>query len=76
MYLNLHNFRVTYLENKISAFIFQDFFLNIKCKIRSLGTSTTTIIDSFIKWSNLEVKLNEKFYLGKHSIHKALCGKS
>ncbi|KAL6256918.1 hypothetical protein P5V15_011853 [Pogonomyrmex californicus] len=48
-----------------------EFFLNVKCRIRSLGTNTT--INNFIKWSNLEVELNKKFHLAKHSIHKALC---
>ncbi|XP_012061744.1 PREDICTED: cysteine--tRNA ligase, cytoplasmic [Atta cephalotes] len=76
----LHSWKDTldYSDNTMNMAVqyekfLNEFFLNIKCKIRSLGTSTTTIIDSFIKWSNLEVKLNEKFYLGKHSIHKALC---
>ncbi|XP_011632687.1 cysteine--tRNA ligase, cytoplasmic [Pogonomyrmex barbatus] len=48
-----------------------EFFLNVKCRIRSLGTNTT--INNFTKWSNLEVELNKKFHLAKHSIHKALC---
>lgn len=51
----------------------QEFFLNVKCKIRCLGTKTT--IDSFIKWSESEIELNKNFHLAKHSVHKALCGK-
>lgn len=53
--------------------ILQEFFLNVKCKIRALGTKTT--INSFIKWFDSEIELNKKFHLAKHSIHKALCGK-
>ncbi|KYN07250.1 PREDICTED: cysteine--tRNA ligase, cytoplasmic [Cyphomyrmex costatus] len=74
----LHSWKDTldYSDNTMNMAVqyekfLNEFFLNIKCKIRSLGTNTT--IDSFIKWSDFEVKLNEKFYLAKHSIHKALC---
>lgn len=52
---------------------FQEFFLNVKCKIRSLGPQTT--INSFAKWTGNEIELNKKFYLAEHSVHKALCGK-
>jgi len=47
--------------------------LNVKCRIRSLGTKTT--LNSFTKWSDSEMELNKKFHHAKHSIHEALCGK-
>ena len=49
-----------------------EFFLNVKCSLRELGTDVTT--ESFKKWGELEIKLNNKFKLSKDSIHNALCG--
>ncbi|CAD1477900.1 unnamed protein product [Heterotrigona itama] len=48
-----------------------EFFLNVKCKIRSLGSETN--INTFTKWMKSEVELNEKFYHVKNLIHNALC---
>lgn len=48
-----------------------EFFLNVKCKIRSLGSETN--INTFSKWTNCEVELNEKFCNAKDSVHTALC---
>ncbi|XP_003703304.2 cysteine--tRNA ligase, cytoplasmic [Megachile rotundata] len=48
-----------------------EFFLNVKCKIRSLGSETN--INTFSKWTNCEVELNEKFSFAKDSVHTALC---
>lgn len=74
----LHSWKDTldYSENTMNMAVqyekfLNEFFLNVKCKIRSLGTETT--INSFTKWSNSEMELNKKFHLAKHSVHKALC---
>ncbi|XP_011700018.1 PREDICTED: cysteine--tRNA ligase, cytoplasmic [Wasmannia auropunctata] len=74
----LHSWKDTldYSDNTMNMAIqyekfLNEFFLNVKCRIRSLGTSTT--INSFIKWSYSEIELDKKFHLAKHSIHKALC---
>ncbi|KAG6796989.1 cysteine--tRNA ligase, cytoplasmic [Apis mellifera caucasica] len=48
-----------------------EFFLNVKCKIRSLGSETN--INTFIKWTNFEIELNEKFYNARDFVHNALC---
>ncbi|KAK9296991.1 hypothetical protein QLX08_009174 [Tetragonisca angustula] len=48
-----------------------EFFLNVKCKIRSLGSETN--INTFTKWTKSEVELNEKFYHARVLIHNALC---
>lgn len=48
-----------------------EFFLNVKCKIRSLGSETN--INTFTKWMKSEVDLNEKFYHARDLIHDALC---
>ncbi|KAF3424794.1 hypothetical protein E2986_01068 [Frieseomelitta varia] len=48
-----------------------EFFLNVKCKIRSLGSETN--INIFAKWTKSEVELNEKFYHARDLIHNALC---
>lgn len=47
--------------------------MNVKCKIRSLGTETN--INTFTKWRDSEVELNAKFCHSKDSIHNALCGR-
>lgn len=74
----LHSWKDTldYSDNTMNMAVqyekfLNEFFLNVKCRIITLGTNTT--INSFIKWSNSEVELDKKFYLVKHSIHKALC---
>ncbi|KAK1121826.1 Cysteine--tRNA ligase, cytoplasmic [Melipona bicolor] len=48
-----------------------EFFLNVKCRIRSLGSETN--INTFTKWMKSEVDLNEKFYHARDLIHDALC---
>ncbi|KZC10167.1 PREDICTED: cysteine--tRNA ligase, cytoplasmic [Dufourea novaeangliae] len=48
-----------------------EFFLNVKCKIRSLGSETN--INTFSKWTNSEMELNAKFSNAKDSVHNALC---
>lgn len=48
-----------------------EFFLNVKCRIRSLGAGTT--LKTFIKWSNPEFDLNTKFSKAKDEVHAALC---
>ena len=51
-----------------------EFFLNVKCRIRKIGAAGTTI-NTFEKWSNFEVELNNKFCAAKDDIHNALCGR-
>ncbi|XP_029056571.2 cysteine--tRNA ligase, cytoplasmic isoform X1 [Osmia bicornis bicornis] len=48
-----------------------EFFLNIKCGIRSLGSETN--INTFTKWTNSEIELNNKFSNAKDAVHAALC---
>ncbi|XP_043255934.1 cysteine--tRNA ligase, cytoplasmic [Colletes gigas] len=48
-----------------------EFFLNVKCKIRCLSTGTN--INTFTKWRNSEMELNAKFCNAKDSVHNALC---
>ncbi|XP_078051220.1 cysteine--tRNA ligase, cytoplasmic [Augochlora pura] len=48
-----------------------EFFLTVKCKIRSLGSETN--INTFNKWTNSEMELNTKFSNAKISVHNALC---
>lgn len=48
-----------------------EFFLNVKCKIRSLGTGTT--LKTFSKWNVTEIELNKKFFAAKDDVHIALC---
>ncbi|XP_070154521.1 cysteine--tRNA ligase, cytoplasmic [Polyergus mexicanus] len=74
----LHSWKDTldYSDNTMSMAVqyekfLNEFFLNVKCKIRCLGTKTT--IDSFTKWFHPEIELNKNFYIAKHSIHEALC---
>ncbi|XP_020294610.1 cysteine--tRNA ligase, cytoplasmic [Pseudomyrmex gracilis] len=74
----LHSWKDTldYSDNTMNMAIqyekfLNEFFLNVKCIIRSLGTKTT--INSFTKWSDSEIELNKKFHFSKHSVHKALC---
>ncbi|XP_043269194.1 cysteine--tRNA ligase, cytoplasmic [Venturia canescens] len=48
-----------------------EFFLNVKCRIRSLGSGTT--LQTFSKWTKDEMNLNRKFNLIKETVHNALC---
>lgn len=34
-----------------------------------------TNINTFTKWTNFEIELNEKFYNARDFVHNALCGK-
>ena len=38
-----------------------------------MGSETN--INTFIKWTNFEIELNEKFYNARDFVHNALCGK-
>ncbi|KAL6428134.1 hypothetical protein ACFW04_008475 [Cataglyphis niger] len=74
----LHSWKDTldYSDNTMNMAVqyekfLNEFFLNVKCKIRCLGTKTT--INSFTKWFQPEIELNKNFHDAKHSIHKALC---
>ncbi|KAG7204670.1 hypothetical protein KM043_005085 [Ampulex compressa] len=74
----LHSWKDTldYSDNTMSMAVqyekfLNEFFLNVKCKIRSLGHETT--IGTFSKWTNLEVELNKKFFGAKNTVHNALC---
>lgn len=49
----------------------QEFFLNVKCRIRDLGAGVT--LQTFKKWGDLELALNSKFSRAKDNVHKALC---
>ncbi|KAG8035110.1 hypothetical protein G9C98_001600 [Cotesia typhae] len=48
-----------------------EFFLNVKCQVRNLGTGVS--LQTFTKWNSLELELNSKFSCAKDNIHKALC---
>ncbi|XP_008556056.1 cysteine--tRNA ligase, cytoplasmic [Microplitis demolitor] len=48
-----------------------EFFLNVKCRIRDLGAGVT--LQTFKKWGDLELALNSKFSRAKDNVHKALC---
>ncbi|XP_011312367.1 cysteine--tRNA ligase, cytoplasmic [Fopius arisanus] len=48
-----------------------EFFLNVKCQIRSLGAGTT--LETFVKWNKPELELNKKLSAAKDAIHTALC---
>lgn len=50
----------------------QEFFLNVKCRIRCLGAATK--LQTFSKWTDDELELNKKFYSAKEAVHNALCG--
>ncbi|XP_024884436.1 cysteine--tRNA ligase, cytoplasmic-like [Temnothorax curvispinosus] len=74
----LHSWKDTldYSDNTMNMAVqyekfLNEFFLNVKCRIRSLGTNT--IANSFPKCSNSELELYEKFFHATGSIHKALC---
>lgn len=74
----LHSWKDTldYSDNTIDMAVqyekfLNEFFLNVKCQIRSLGNETT--INTFNKWSDAELKLNKKFFEAKDSVHAALC---
>ena len=49
-----------------------EFFLNVKCIIREIGSGT--MVNIFEKWSKMEIDLNKKFWTAKDDVHKALCG--
>ncbi|OXU20446.1 hypothetical protein TSAR_012516 [Trichomalopsis sarcophagae] len=49
-----------------------EFFLNVKCRIRKIGSAGTTI-NTFDKWGQQEVELNNKFCAAKDDVHNALC---
>ncbi|XP_058806033.1 cysteine--tRNA ligase, cytoplasmic [Phymastichus coffea] len=49
-----------------------EFFLNVKCRIRKIGSGGTTI-HTFNKWDSKEFDLNNNFFKVKDDIHEALC---
>lgn len=74
----LHSWKDTldYSDNTLNMAIqyekfLNEFFLNVKCEIRSLGSHTN--INTFSKWTDSEVELNGKFCDAKDSVHNALC---
>ncbi|KOC66183.1 Cysteine--tRNA ligase, cytoplasmic [Habropoda laboriosa] len=74
----LHSWKDTldYSDNTMNMAIqyekfLNEFFLNVKCKIRSLDSETN--INTFTKWTNSEVELNQNFYNTRDSVHNALC---
>lgn len=50
-----------------------EFFLNVKCLVRE--NSKKTAFNSFKKWTEVEINLNNKFCRAKDQVHNALCGK-
>ncbi|XP_023315626.1 cysteine--tRNA ligase, cytoplasmic isoform X2 [Trichogramma pretiosum] len=48
-----------------------EFFLNVKCRIRKINHGKT--IEIFDKWSEMELDMNNKFFTAKDNIHAALC---
>ncbi|XP_012532522.1 cysteine--tRNA ligase, cytoplasmic isoform X1 [Monomorium pharaonis] len=74
----LHSWKDTldYSDNTMNMAVqyekfLNEFFLNVKCRIRNLNTQTT--LDSFLKWRKSEIELGKEFHLAKHAVHKALC---
>lgn len=74
----LHSWKDTldYSDNTMDMAIqyekfLNEFFLNVKCQIRSLGSGTT--INTFGKWGEAELELNRKFFAAKDAVHVALC---
>ncbi|XP_043468680.1 cysteine--tRNA ligase, cytoplasmic [Leptopilina heterotoma] len=48
-----------------------EFFLNVKCRIRNIGSGTT--LSTFNKWTNADLEMNLKFTAAKEGVHKSLC---
>ncbi|XP_033216367.1 cysteine--tRNA ligase, cytoplasmic [Belonocnema kinseyi] len=48
-----------------------EFFLNVKCRIRNIGSAS--IVSTFSKWNNAELELSKKFTTAKDGVHIALC---
>ncbi|XP_012216089.1 cysteine--tRNA ligase, cytoplasmic [Linepithema humile] len=74
----LHSWKDTldYSDNTMNMAVqyekfLNEFFLNVKCKLRCLETKIS--FNCFTKWSDSEMELNEKFRHAKHSVHEALC---
>ncbi|KAF7407691.1 hypothetical protein HZH66_002228 [Vespula vulgaris] len=74
----LHSWKDTldYSENTMNMAIqyekfLNEFFLNVKCRIRCLGNASNTNI--FSKWTDAEIDLNSKFFASKDSVHNSLC---
>ncbi|KAK0159588.1 hypothetical protein PV327_010684 [Microctonus hyperodae] len=75
----LHSWKDTldYSENTMEMAVqyekfLNEFFLNIKCHLRSSTTISTTT-KTFNKWNEQEMELNKKFSDTKENIHVALC---
>ncbi|KAJ8668198.1 hypothetical protein QAD02_009861 [Eretmocerus hayati] len=50
-----------------------EFFLNVKCRLRESGSAASTSMNTFEKWTSSEIELNKKFCTAKDDIHEALC---
>lgn len=48
-----------------------EFFLNVKNKIRQMSNNTS--LNTFSKWNKAELELYDKFSTAKDSVHAALC---
>lgn len=75
----LHSWRDTldYSQNTMEAALqyeklFNEFFLNVKDAVRTLSQTHTTF-DTFTKWSQQELALNQKYLQTKEKVHLALC---
>ncbi|XP_066592914.1 cysteine--tRNA ligase, cytoplasmic [Prorops nasuta] len=74
----LHSWKDTldYSQNTMNMAIqyekfLNEFFLNVKCKLRSLGTGTT--INTFSKWKGDEQNLSSRLIIAQDAVHTALC---
>ncbi|KAK2579821.1 hypothetical protein KPH14_007507 [Odynerus spinipes] len=74
----LHSWKDTldYSENTMNMAIqyekfLNEFFLNVRCRIRSLASGGN--INIFSKWTDAEIDLNSKFTASKDSVHNSLC---
>lgn len=74
----LHSWKDTldYSDNTMEIAItyekmLNEFFLNVKDLTRNVGQQTT--LDSFQKWGNKELELNQKFMEAKDAVHSCLC---
>ncbi|XP_015186917.1 PREDICTED: cysteine--tRNA ligase, cytoplasmic [Polistes dominula] len=74
----LHSWKDTldYSENTMNMAIqyekfLNEFFLNVKCRIRC--SSNAGNINIFSKWTDAEINLNSKFSASKDFVHNSLC---
>ncbi|XP_046748618.1 cysteine--tRNA ligase, cytoplasmic [Diprion similis] len=74
----LHSWKDTldYSDNTMEMAIqyekfLNEFFLNVKSRIRQMSNNTT--LNTFSKWNKAELELYKKFCTTKDSVHAALC---